>query len=256
MDKLEINVISLPNALDRRTQVAASFADCPYPWSFVDASDGSRTEIPYRPSRAIARMGRELKSAEVGCFDSHYRALRSFAESGATQMLLVVEDDVVIDFGFPFEDLIDAMTSAGVDFIRLYSRRVPAAKHVMFWRNRWLVRYRWEPFGTQCYLVSQAGARHLVGRIKFIGRPVDDEFDRFWENGLPPYALFPHPVLELSSASSIVRSADASHSRGRRARYRVRRLVDRVSSIAYSLRGSALDQRFAAALARTDDSGN
>jgi glycosyl transferase family 25 len=72
--------------------------------------------------------------------------------------------------------------------------------------QRYLIRFGTPPWGTQAYIVSREGAARLTQSIKSISRPVDDEFDRFWQHGLPSYALFPYPVMELESSTTIVKS--------------------------------------------------
>ena len=248
MPSIEIVVVSLRSALARRERLQHHLAESPFPWRFFDASDGSQTALPYRPDRATKLMGRELKPAEIGCFDSHYRVLAEFVNDPKSDYLMVCEDDLWIDFSFPFVAVARAMGAAGVGYIRFYARRAPGARHLAYWCDRWLVRYLWEPFGTQCYLVSVSGARHLLASLTEIARPIDNEFDRFWVNGIPAYSFVPAPVLELSSPSSIVRSPDASGTSAARLAYRGRRLIDRLVSVSSSLRTTSLDRRFAAAL--------
>ena len=115
----------------------------------MDASDGTLGIPQYDEARCIAVMGRVLTRAEKGCYESHVKALREFLESGRESHLLVIEDDVMVDLDFTFDDLIAAMIEADIDYMRLYSRRAPPARHVQYCRNRWLIRYRWEPLGTQ-----------------------------------------------------------------------------------------------------------
>ncbi len=249
MPSIQIVVVSLKKATERRDRIAAHLAPSPYPWRFFDASDGSNTALPYRPEVAVKLMGRQLNRAEIGCFDSHYQVLSEFVADPRTDYLMVCEDDLWIDFSFPFEAVARAMGNAGVGYLRLYARRAAGARHITYWCDRWLVRYLWEPFGTQCYIVSPAGAGQLLAALSCIARPIDNEFDRFWENGLPAYSFVPAPVLELSSPSSIVRSPDASGTSAHRLVYRGRRLLDRIVSVSSSLRKTPLDRRFAAALA-------
>jgi glycosyl transferase family 25 len=244
-------VISMPSATARRAALAAAYRDCPFPWAVMDASDGATTVVPYREDLALRTMGRRLKAAEIGCFDSHLRALQGVL-SGTEDFVLICEDDVQVDFSFPFSTLAAAMRESGVDYVRLYSRRVPAARHLTYWRGRWLVRYLWEPFGTQAYLVSRRGAERLLGSADSIHRPVDDHFDRSWENGLPSYSVFPHPVLETGAVSSIIRSSDESWTPARRLAYKARRARDRILSVGMSPRWRGQDRRFVEALDAVD----
>lgn len=249
---LEFLIISMPNATARRERVARTFATCPFPWRILDASDGTAGDPPYDDVRSLEITGRRLTRPELGVYESHVKALRTFLREGTQSHLLVLEDDVLVDFEFTWEDLISAMTEAGIDYMRLYSRRAPPARHVQYWRNRWLIRYRWEPLGTQAYLVSRSGAEKMIEMLSPIVREIDQQIDRYWEHGLLPYTLHPHPVIELSSPTSIpVRNAPPS--RLHHYRHRFRRLVDRGASIFDSLGHRDQDRRFAAALLRRDE---
>lgn len=247
---LKAVIISMATAEARRERISHHFARCPFPWSFQDASDGSEEVLPYDPKLARRRMGRDLKPSEIGVFQSNIKVLRKFVEDGAG-FLLVCEDDVFVDFEFDFQALMTAMTQADLDYMRLYSRRVSPARHLLFWRNRWLVRFFWEPFGMQAYLINAAGAARLLDRFKAISRPIDDELDRFWENGFPLYSLFPHPVLELSSPSSILRTP-TREPRFDVLRYKLRRVVDRCIAVVRHGRFKTTDAKLVAALRATD----
>ncbi len=249
--QIEIVVVSMADAIARRERMAQVLSSSLFPWRFRDASPGDGTIVPYDGDGARRLKGRDLYASERGCFESHVGAMREFlsAEDGA-DFLLMCEDDVFIDFDFPFGELAGAMAQAGVDYVRLFSRRIAPARHLQFWRNRWLVRFMWEPFGTQCYMVSRAGAGKLAPFVSRISRPIDDQLDRFWENGIPPYAIFPFPLLELQSSSSILRPAIAQAPLTR-ARGVARRLLDRARAVACAARTTETDRAFAQALRQT-----
>lgn len=249
---MEITVISMMTATARRERVAQSLAACDHKWRIMDASDGTLGIPPYDERRALVVMGRTLTRPEIGCYESHVKALREFLENGTESHLLVVEDDVLVDLDFTWNDLIVSMEEAGIDYIRLYSRRAPPARHVQYWRNRWLIRYRWEPLGTQAYLVSRRGAAKLVDALTPLAREVDQQIDRYWEHGLLPYTLFPHPVIELTAPTSFpVRNPPPS--RLHHYRHRFARATDRVRAIAASFGHRDQDRRFAAALLRRNE---
>lgn len=239
-------VISMRSAEQRRARAAANFQDCPFPWRFLDADAHASADPPYDPARTLRTTGRELSAAEIGCYRSHVRALTEFMESEATH-LLVVEDDVWVDFSFDFNGLAAAMNLAAVDYVRLYSRRAPPAKQIADIGDRSLIRYRFECFGTQAYLVTPAGARRLLAALTPICREIDHVIDRFWEHGLLPYAIYPHPVIELTSPSSLPTRAPPP-TRLHEWRRCARRAFDRVRALLDSTRHRVSDKAFAAAL--------
>src|SRR5450759_5133803 len=108
MPSIRIVVVSLKSAKELRDRLESYFDSSPFPWRFFDASDGSNTALPYRPDVAERLMGRPLNRAEIGCFDSHYKVLADFVADPRTDYLMVCEDDLWIDFGFPFERLAQA----------------------------------------------------------------------------------------------------------------------------------------------------
>ena len=59
------------------------------------------------------------------------------------------------------------------------------------------------PAGAQAYLMSKAGARLFTEKFRSICATVDLAMDRFWESHLPIYSIFPYPVIERYSPTSI-----------------------------------------------------
>ena len=147
-DLMRITVISMANATARRARIERYFTGAPYPWHFMDASDGTAAWPPYDAARTLATANRALTRPEIGAAQSHLIAVKDFLDNGDTRVAMICEDDVFIDFDYPFADLVQAMEEAGVGYLRLHTRRAPPARHIQYWRNRWLVRYRWP--GTRC----------------------------------------------------------------------------------------------------------
>lgn len=201
--ELEVVVVSLASAGERRARVERMMAEAPLRWRFFDARTRPPS-LPYDADRALIEKGRPLSPAELGCFASHYELLREFAEGGGPEYLLVLEDDVHVDPNFWFESLPELMRRGGIELLRLYARFLFRSRHVARISDRHsVVRFTRPVFGTQAYVVSREGARRLTTPIRQVVRPCDDEFDRFWKNGVPLYALFPFLVLELEGESTI-----------------------------------------------------
>lgn len=209
--QMEIVVASLVSSVERRQRVAQMFQPLPFRWRFFDSLVTPPTGLPYDVGRTIVEKGRPLSHAELGTFNTHFSILRDFAAGGSTPYLMVLEDDVLIDPGFWFHRLPDLMHKAGIDMLRLYARFLFDSRWIIQISARHtLMRFKRPFFGAQAYVVSRAGAQRLVSSIHQVIRPCDDEFDRFWENQLPLYAIYPFPVIELEGPSTISDRNDIS----------------------------------------------
>lgn len=201
---LEIAVISLASATARRARVREMLKESTLPWRIVDASSAEDRTLPYDEGRALIRHGSRLTAGEIGCFVSHYNCVREFAlSSSSSKYLLVLEDDVWMDSSFEFSILPKIMSRLGLDYLMLYSRQIKNARFLGRIGVRSLFRFISPPWGNQAYIVSKQGAEKMINAIQRIDRPIDDEFQMYWINGLPTYALFPYPVIELNFASTL-----------------------------------------------------
>ncbi len=198
-------VISLPDAGERRAAFAARAEGTSIPWQWFDAHRGLAPGLPHDRDAAIVAKGRPMYAGELGCYSSHYAAWRTFLESPASQ-LLVLEDDTIVDWGF-LEKLVTVdLEAAGVSYLRLYAKRPCAFRVVLrgaVEQQRTLVEYLDRPLGTQGYVVTRDGAERFLRHCRTVKRPLDDELDRAWEHGVACLSIFPFPVIEESTASSI-----------------------------------------------------
>jgi glycosyl transferase family 25 len=204
MNKLAIVVVSLPSSIERRQRVTAHMKDCRHAWRFFDAlADPALAGLEYDECRALVHRGRKLSPGELGCYASHVSLLRQFAGQRDTEWIVVIEDDVLLDPSLNLLELCESMSLADIEYLRLYARYPKSFRNVVDWKQRHLIRFTTGPYGTQAYLISTRGAQHFLHGISEIARPVDDELDRFWNNGLPIYALYPFPAIELESGTTV-----------------------------------------------------
>jgi glycosyl transferase family 25 len=77
------------------------------------------------------------------------------------------------------------------------------------------VRYTTSPAGAQAYLMSKAGARRFLESYRSIDATVDLAMDAFWSTQLPIYGLFPYPIIERYSPTSIPMPAYVKELNGR-----------------------------------------
>ncbi len=219
-------VISLPDAADRRAAFADRARVTSIPWTWFDAHRVLAPGLTHEPDEAIVAKGRPMYPGELGCYSSHYAAWSMFLESGASRML-VLEDDTIVDWGF-LETLVTVdLQAAGVHYLKLYAERPCALREVLrhaIEQQRTLVEFLDRPLGTQGYVVTREGAERFVRHCRRvlrplddeldrswehgvpclgILRPLDDELDRSWEHGVPCLGIFPFPLLEQSTSSTI-----------------------------------------------------
>jgi len=128
-----------------------------------------------------------------------------FLNSGAAQ-LLVLEDDTIVDWGFLEKLVAVDLRAASIPYLRLYAKRLCPFRVVL--RNaveqqRALVEYLDRPLGTQGYVLTREGAQRFLRHCRVVSRPLDDELDRSWEHGVACLGIFPFPLIEQSTASTI-----------------------------------------------------
>ena len=201
----KVVVISLPDAADRQAAFAERARGTSLRWTWFDAHRELAPGLSHDPDEAIVAKGRPMYPGELGCYSSHYAAWQMFLGSGARRML-VLEDDTIVDWGF-LERLVTVdLQAAGVRYLRLYAKRPCAFRLVLrnaIERQRTLLEYLDRPLGTQGYVLTREGAELFVRHCRRVMRPLDDELDRSWEHGVACLGIFPFPLLEQSTASTI-----------------------------------------------------
>jgi glycosyl transferase, family 25 len=202
--KVEIIVISLPSAVERRRKIEAMFEGTGLDWSYFDAHTSLKySGLRYDLDEVKRRFGRTLSVPEIAVCSSHVAALNQFLQRGSTEYVLVLEDDVVFDTDFPLPEFSAFCAEKGIDYIRLFGKHYAAAVRLGFFFDRSIVRYKSSPAGAQAYLMSKAGARKFLEEYRSVDATVDLAMDRFWSLELPIYSIFPYPIIERYSPTSI-----------------------------------------------------
>lgn len=205
--RIEVKIISLKESIERRAFLTNNIKfPSSIPWSFFDADTGLDEKGQLVSDRGAQRrqFGRCLTKGEVGCFRSHYNKLSQFLSSGSADWLLVLEDDVWIDSNFDFQELVDILERRSINYIRLFAKMFKPAdivEHLSGFRQ--IIRFRTDPYGTQAYLINKRGCKAFLKNIQVISIPIDDELGRFWRHKLDAYCVFPFPVVERNTHSSL-----------------------------------------------------
>jgi glycosyl transferase, family 25 len=199
-----IVVISLPDAAERRAGFAERARGTSLPWRFFDAHRELGPGLIYRPDNAVVAKGRPMFPGELGCYSSHYHAWLELLDSRAGQMI-VLEDDTIVDWTFLEKAAAVDFQARGASYLRLFAKR-PCAFRLhgeAVEPQRYLVEFAGYAHGTQGYVLTRHGAERFVRHCRTVRRPVDVELDRAWDHGVPCLAVFPFPLVEISTASTI-----------------------------------------------------
>ena len=201
---VEIVVISLPTAVERRRKIEAMFEGTGLTWSYFDAHTSLKHPgLQYDLDEIKRRFGRTLSIPEIACCSSHAAVLDEFLKRGSSEYVLVLEDDVILDTDFPLDDFGSFCSEKSIDYIRLFGKHYTKAVRLGFSFDRSIVRYKSSPAGTQAYLMSKAGARKFLEGYRSIDATIDLAMDRFWTLQLPIYSIFPYPIIERYAPTSI-----------------------------------------------------
>ncbi|MEZ9323151.1 glycosyltransferase family 25 protein [Vibrio sp. 10N.286.51.E5] len=92
---MNIFVISLDDALERRVSIEQQFANIGQDFKFFDAVDGRKDVHPlfsyYNSKKRMRCKGYEMTPGELGCFASHYLLWEKCVE--LNEPIVVIEDD-------------------------------------------------------------------------------------------------------------------------------------------------------------------
>lgn len=242
---IEIAVISLVGAARRREQMTAQFANLPLVWSFFDAHTSLENEdLSYNDAEIVRHSGRKLSRPQLGVWSSHYSVIKRFLDEGRGDYLLVFEDDVIFDTDFRIEEILELCAEKSIDYLRLYGMYYVKANHLSFFYDRSIVRFQSSPCGTQAYIMSKAGAKKFTESSRKVRLTIDLALDSFWQTGLPIHSVFPFPVIERFSPSTIpILSPDPMGIRDK-AMWNLNRIANKLRKIRENARLARADAKF------------
>lgn len=197
---LPVFVISLPEATERRAQIASHLKELGLAHEIVDAVDGRGFDVPahtaYNGRRRRLLFGRDLTGGELGCALSHRSIYERMADENIP-LALVLEDDVVLSEDIPavlkvlsgMTDRFELVRFLGSKKVARLQQRVVADLGGGYSLNR----LRTTPGGAHAYVVTLSGAQKLLRAMQRIDVPIDTLMGMVWRTGLN--ALIVQPGL-------------------------------------------------------------
>lgn len=216
-----IFVISLHDAIDRRTEIARQLHNLGLSFEIVDATDGragltrQHESLLDRPGTFVA-LGRNMTNAEYACALSHLGVWQRVLDQGLPGAV-VLEDDAILDRSFA--DFLSARGHDAAPLILLDHEKARA----WYWTKpmRGPQGIKFMPIvgnadRTTGYTISFRGAAYLVAASFPLQRPADWPCDI---TPLKPLAVLPQlvdrPEDETGSAIEASRNLSFSERRNR-----------------------------------------
>jgi len=201
-------------------------------WAFFSAHTGLTEPLQYDDRVAARRWGRPLSPSEIGCYASHFKLWEWLVNSDYDQAI-IFEDDVITDWAIIEQLSATRFGDYGINLLKLhtlYPFQFKIIKYRLFSPQTHLVRIVGMVLGAVAYLLTKAAARTLVSNYSIVAAPVDWVLARYWEHRTVGYCMFPFPVIERHSPSTI---GDERHAVSRSAVY------DRIARVGWRIRDRA-----------------
>jgi glycosyl transferase family 25 len=201
--KIQILVISLERALNRRESVETQLNQTGLEWSYIDAVDGRNPMdlSNYDRARRLSVSGREMVAGQIGCFLSHRLAWRKVIQTNRTTLILEDDFSLRCDLGSILQ--IAADNAPAFDILRLHGVFPTRFKAIGLLGDRRLVKHFKDPRGTTAYILHPYTAERLLSRSSRFYLHVDDFFANTWLHRLSIRSLMPYPIGVISCTSLI-----------------------------------------------------
>ena len=201
---IKIFVISLEDCLDRQEFMKEQLKDLDF--SFFSAIDLRKKEsIDLLDSSLKKRItpfknklywGRELRSAEIGCFLSHFSLWPKCIELDSS--IVVLEDDVKLESNFL--EAIKQIEASKYEYVRLYETKKNYRQKNL--ESNFFITYDYVS-GTLGYFITPNAAKKFIKHAKSILMPVDDYMDCFFTHFVPNVVYLPLPISTTDLDSTI-----------------------------------------------------
>lgn len=203
---IDIYVISLKDAVERRENITKQFSAINREFEFLNAVDGRTTPHPlfkkYSPKKSITYKGYELTPGELGCFASHYLLWEKCVE--LNKPIVVIEDDAELEECF--SDTVNELNELEqYEYIRLFvnGRKRPFI-HIGKFRSHDVVEYNRGPGATRAYYITPKAAKKFIAAAQEWYLAVDDYMDQFWVNKVPCRGIMPGIVQHETDFESTI----------------------------------------------------
>ncbi|RRS08088.1 MULTISPECIES: glycosyltransferase family 25 protein [unclassified Pseudoalteromonas] len=211
MTKPNIFLINLDSCTDRLKESTLQFDQFSLPFERISAVKGAELSedvlnTSYCKLKNAKQYFRPLTLGEIGCYLSHIKVLSKIVEL-ELPYAFIFEDDFQLHDDLAQIDQLIASLPFDWDMIKLFqsqkNKRTPIASFPLnkslslFMQNK-------VPAGTVAQLVSLKGAKKILSKSIPFGRPIDIDYQHFWEKDLSVFVMSPCPVSHGEKFASTI----------------------------------------------------
>ncbi|MGQ8364169.1 glycosyltransferase family 25 protein [Glaciecola sp. 1036] len=200
-------LINLDRSPDRYAFSAKQLGEYSIAFQRIQAVDGV-SPLPNKFDNIIADdfsgYYKKLSNAELGCYLSHKNCWEIIVKQNI-EYAIVLEDDFLLTESFPA--VVQQLSNLPIEWDCLKLAEHPAKRHAVFelpFQQWQLVVYNKVPARTGAYAISLSGAKKMLAHAEKVARPVDIDFQYWWEMQLDIFGLKPYPVLIDTNKESTI----------------------------------------------------
>lgn len=195
---MQIIVISLATALERRQHAQRQLNHCKLDYTFFDArtpATGARDDFSHvDDAEFLLNTGREVTEGEIACYASHLAMWKRCVEMESP--IMIMEDDFLLSdsFAAAYHQAGELVDQYG--YIRLQEERRAKRTKVAAIGEFDLYYYTKIPHSAMCYAITPRVAAAFVAESRRFDAPVDVMIKSSWRHRQRLYGLAPYPVSD------------------------------------------------------------
>lgn len=200
-------LINLDSAKDRLAFSDSQLTARNIQYTRIAAVNGSTIHEAFREQiigPAFSGYHKILHNNELGCFLSHIKCWEALLKTDH-KFAFILEDDFTIENDLQNVAATIDMFEGEWDCIKLceHPLKRKAIKQQAL-SDMTLITYNKIPAGTCAYVISRSGAQKMLNYSQKIVRPIDIQFQYWWENDMKVFGLKPYPIAIRSEISSTI----------------------------------------------------
>ncbi len=207
LHKSKVLLINLDRSKERLMSCSDQLSQQNIAFERISAVDGAQlmpAELTKITAPLFSGYYKELSAGEIGCYLSHRKCWQYICDQ-QLDYAVILEDDFTAQNDFNMVHQYLRAVDSTWDCIKLMEH--PEKRRSVYslpCLDKTLVRYNKVPSRTCAYAITLQGARKMLKHSEKISRPVDIDFQYWWEKDLLVYGLKPYVIKVNEGQSSTI----------------------------------------------------